>query len=115
MGSMKFKYVHDAVKEIVYRFPVEPKIQQRKKGRILGAWVVSMDIDITRADNRLDGNRYQFATTDRPCQYFENNRYSRDRMISHFLTHHEPIGEKITEDIYMMLRQKYEARIKNRL
>jgi hypothetical protein len=103
------KYIHDAMARVVYEIPHEPTVidQKDNRGRRV-SWSVSMEIRITRADNKLNGNRWEHATSAYPTQSFDAH-YTKEEVISYFLMHHEPTGESISREQYMELQAQYEA------
>lgn len=107
---MKNKYIHDAENEAVYCFPICPEfLEQFDKKRKRTGGSVRMKIDITRADNRLIGNQWAHPVASFPKQSFDE-RYSPKQVISYFHMHHDPHGDEISEDAYIVLKQKYEAK-----
>lgn len=112
---MNYKYTHDTTLRTVSRFPSEPKFRERNIGGKLTGWIVSMDVDITRAGNRLIGSQWEQSTSYCVSQDFFANQYSRDQMISYFYRKHTPKGEEITEEIYLALKKEYDDEAKARL
>lgn len=108
-GSSVYKFVHDAASRIVYRYPAAPDVQEKtdKRGRRTD-WYVTMDVLITRADNKLIGNRWQHATSDYPRQYL-GAQYTREQAVTYFMMHHAPRGDEISETEYEKLHAEYEA------
>lgn len=111
---MQFKHKHHAGNEVVYRFPINPKVseQRDRKGERIN-WSVRMEIEITRADNRLINNRWEYPVASFPEQHLDA-RYSREQVISYFHMHHSPHGDEISEDAYKVLKQEYEAKARSR-
>lgn len=112
---MHYKYIHDAENRVVFRFPINPTVSEQKdnKGRRI-SWSVQMEIEITRADNRLVNNRWEHPIASFPQQHFEAQRYSQERVISYFHMHHDPRGEELSEDAYSSLKQEYETMARRR-
>lgn len=110
-----FKFVHDEANKIVYRYPTEPTVIEttsgRNKKRI--GWNVHMEMSITRADNSLNGHRWDKPTSEHVRQSFDAH-YTRDQVISYFHMHHAPDGDEISEDVYVSLQAAYEAEARAR-
>lgn len=108
---MKYKYLHDEALSAVYCFPEQPTIRdKRDKHNNIITWTVSMEVEITRADNILvETNTWKYRTSDYPTQMFENigNRYTHDIVISLFYRNHAPKGKEINEDTYIKLKDEY--------
>lgn len=107
---MQYQYTHDADSRTVYRYPVEPVVTERRGGRKkeLVGWHAHMQVNITRADNRLENRRWKYPHTDYPSQEFDA-RYSRQEVISYFFQNHSPPGVTITEEEYVRLQAEYET------
>lgn len=101
-----FKYVHDIGRFVVYKFPVEPRVIESIERKKRVGWQVSMEVEITRRDNRLVGGRWELAVADFPSQYFDSH-YSREDVIFYFYMRHTPKGIEISEDEYLPLRDMY--------
>lgn len=104
-----YKYIHDSKDRIVYQIPNEPMVIEMtdRRGNRVG-WSAKMEILITRADNKLNGHRWQHATSSYPSQPFDAH-YTREDVISYFLMHHAPNGESISREQYEGLQAQYEA------
>lgn len=111
---MHYKYIHDAGNGVVYRLPTDLTVseQRDRKGKRIG-WSVRMEIEITRADNRLINNQWEHPIASIPEQHFDD-RYSQEQVISYFHMHHDPHGDEISEDTYSALKQEYEAKARCR-
>jgi hypothetical protein len=106
---MIYVYYHDAENRIVYCVPDEPIIHEQRdsRQRLVGR-SVSMNYDITRADNVLVGSQWKHPVMGCPNQYFDN-RYNRQQVISYFKIHHNPKGVEIDEERYRLLKAQYET------
>ena len=106
-----YKYRHSPDEKTVYKFTSQPTIHEERnaKGKRTG-WFAYIDVDITRADNRLKLNRWLYPTSDRPTQHFDY-RYDKEQVAMYFLSHHSPQGSEISEEEYVRLRDKYESKI----
>lgn len=104
-----YSYKHDIGNRIVYQFPSEPVVTQQtdRHGKTSG-WLVSMQVVITRADNILNGNQWQEATSSYPSQPFDAH-YRKDEVIAYFFMRHTPEGEVVTAGEYAELQASYEA------
>ena len=104
-----YKYRHDIANRTVYRFPSEPTVleQRDKKGNRTG-WSVKMAIDITRADNKLNGSQWKHATSAYPSQQFDPHYKTKAEVVSYFLMRHAPDGGEITEEQYELVQANYE-------
>lgn len=104
-----YKYIHDAAARTVYQIPSEPTIieEKNKRGKRV-SWSANMKILITRADNKLNGNRWKHATSSYPTQSFHAH-YTKENVVSYFLMHHAPNGEFISPEQYAELQSQYEA------
>lgn len=73
-----YTYIHDATKSVVYMFPA-PVVEEEtdKRGRVTG-WKISLDIRLTRSDNRLQAGTWLHPTGHNPRQSFDASHYSRD-------------------------------------
>lgn len=108
-----YKYLHDAKNRIVYQVPAEPDVNEQKdrRGRRTG-WSVNMRVLITRADNKLNGNQWQHATSSYPRQAFDAH-YEKSQVISYFLMHHTPDGDPISQEEYVELQAQYDRFARN--
>ncbi|WP_298624781.1 hypothetical protein [uncultured Zoogloea sp.] len=108
---MRYQYTHDADNRTVYKFPAEPTVTEQRWGpsKKLVGWSVSMELKITRADNRLENRRWKYAHTEYPREVFDAPRYSRQEAISFFFQNCSPPGEMITEEEYVRLQAEYDA------
>lgn len=104
-----YKYVHDAESRIVYQYSAQPAVQERtdKRGKRTD-WFVTMDVLITRADNKLRNNQWQYATSGNPRQYM-GAQYTREQVTSFFMIRHVPPGLEISRADYEIIRAQYEA------
>jgi hypothetical protein len=104
-----YEYHHDLAAQTVYKFPSQPSVTETKDGRgRRTGWYGSMEILITRAENKLHGNQWEHATSDYPTQHFKPD-YTRESAMAYFLGNHAPGGESISEGEYVSLRDKYDA------
>lgn len=107
-----FKYFHDPAAEVVYRQPVCPKLIKRSHNGKLTGWHLSLNIDITRADNWIESSgQWHYPVIDIQTQEFDKP-YSQEDAISFFLMRHsiEAIYEnifQIDEANYATLAAKY--------
>ncbi len=86
-----FRYFHNAASKIVYRCRNEPQVHERKHRGKLTAWQVSLETEITRADNWLESpNQWHFAVMEPRRQEFDYPRYSREQAVDWFLQRHSP-------------------------
>lgn len=104
-----YEYRHDIAARTVYKFPSQPNVTKTKdkRGRHAG-WHVSMEIQITRAENKLRGNQWEHATSAYPSQHF-TERDTREAAVSYFRMNHAPEGDAITADEYDFLKRQYDA------
>ena len=104
-----YKYIHDVGNRVVYQMPSEPTVREKMDGhgKRIG-WSAEMEIVITRADNKLNGNQWQHATSSYPNQHLDAH-YTKEHVISYFLMHHAPHGEAISQEQYAGLQAQYEA------
>lgn len=107
-SAIMYRYIHDASKQTVYRLPISPSIIRRtdKRGCHID-WFISMNIEITRADNKLTRNQWQHRVLD-PVSQSLRPEYSEEQAISYFKMHHTPDGEEISEEEYTQLQAQYE-------
>lgn len=109
-----YRYIHDPPNRIVYKYPGEPNVRERTNARGRRTdWFVSMDVLITRADNKLNGNQWLHATSDHPNQYL-GAQYTREQVVSFFMMRHAPRGEEISEAEYERLSNQYEAEARSK-
>jgi hypothetical protein len=96
----KNKYIYDPEALTAYQFPNEPRVTEEcdRKGKRTG-WRVEMEVEITKRDNRLIGNRWVDPVADFPTQQFAPH-YNRDQVISYFHVNHDPRGVEISEQEY---------------
>ena len=104
-----YTYRHDQVNKSIYKFAA-PNVQEdgSKRGQIEG-WKISMEILITRADNKLRQNQWEHATSAYPSQYFPATQHTKDRSIAFFLRNHAPRGIDIDEVEYNSLHGEYHS------
>ena len=104
-----YKYIVDAEARIVFQIPSEPMVieQKDRRGKTRG-WSVNVDIIIIRADNTLNGNRWQHGTSSYWNQSFDA-RYTQDNFVSYFLMRPAPNGESIPRKQYLELQSQYEV------
>lgn len=110
-----YKFIHDEASKMVHRFLAEPTVTERtagKKRKRIG-WDVFLEVETTRADNKLNGNRWEKLCGDLLRQSFDAH-YTRDQVISHFYRNHIPDGIEISEQEYLGLQAKYEAEARAR-
>lgn len=109
-----YRYVHDEERRIVYKFRAEPDVSEKtdRRGRRTD-WYVRLEIEITRADNKLLRNQWQHRTSDYPDQYL-GAQYTREQAVSYFMSRHTPKGAEIDESEYDRLQAEYEAEARSR-
>jgi hypothetical protein len=103
------QYRHNAVGQTVYKFPKEPNVTERKNGHgHRTGWLCTLDVTITRADNKLTGSQWEHATSAHLPQDLDP-RYTREQAVSFFMMRHAPKGETLSEAEYLELHDRYEA------
>jgi len=114
-----YKYFHDPSSKTVYRCRSDPQVTELKfRGRLSG-WQVSLDTDVTRADNWLaSSSQWHFPVLELRQQEFEFPRYSREQAVSWFLQRHSPAQWntiEIDEPTFDALESEYKAQaLKNK-
>ena len=107
---MTYRYFHDEQRRLVIRMPAEPTVieQKDRNGRRTG-WVVQSEQEITRADNALKPNSYQwkYRVRSNPQENY-GSRDDRGKVIQFFNTQHVPNLPEIDEDTYRRLQRLYE-------
>jgi len=108
-----YKYIHDASARTVYKMPTEPEVSVKNdsRGRRTG-WSANMEIHITRADNKFIDHRWQHDILLHPRDPFDAH-YTKEEVISYFLSNHTPDGEDISLEQYIELHAQYEAIARN--
>lgn len=109
-----YKYIHDRENRIVYKHPEKPNVQEEKdrKGNRTGWWI-SMTVDITKAENKLHNNQWDYPTSAYPRQHL-HVQYPKEIAISYFMINHAPPGEEISQSEYEKLHKKYDAEARAR-
>ena len=109
-----YKYIHDIENRIVYRHPEEPNVQEEKdrKGNRTGWWI-SMTVDITKAENKLHNNQWDYPTSAYPRQHL-HVQYPKEIAIYHFMNNHAPRGAEILQAEYEKLHTEYDAEARAR-
>ena len=109
---MDYRYFHDAAKKILYRAPVAPNSHAIRKGQKplgkLTDWYCSMEIDIVRADNRLENHRWKYNRFELPHHHYPANTYSEQEARHYFMLNFMPNGDEISEAEYLRLAAQYE-------
>jgi len=104
-----YEYRHDSAKQRVFKFPSQPDVHEVKDGRgRRPAWAISMAVEVTRADNKLNQNQWQHPVLPVFSEQFNPND-SREDAIGYFMVNNSPEGETISEEQYHALYDKYNA------
>lgn len=103
-----YEYLHDVTNQTVYQVPTHPEISEKRdrRGKRTG-WTVTMQILITRADNKLNGNQWEHPTSSYPLQHFSAH-HEKEQVVSSFLIRHMPAGKRITHEEYVELHAAYQ-------
>ena len=106
-------FFHAPEKKTLYRCPSAPEVTERRsRGKLIG-WRVSLNVDVTRADNWLDStNKWHFKVIDIREHDFDCNRYSAEQAVSWFLVRNSPANWKTVEvdaETYAALEAEYSA------
>jgi hypothetical protein len=109
---MDYKYIHNSQEKQVFRMPSVPNVDRAEKSGKLIGWDVRMEIDVTRADNILNGSQWKYPIKNFPKQHFDN-RYTEQQVISHFLNRNTPAGIEIKKEEYIAIKEAYEIDAKS--
>ena len=111
------RYFHDAASKIVYRSRSEPQVLERKHRGQLTGWLVSLETDVTRADNWLESpSQWHSPVMEPRRQEFDYPRYTRAQAIEWVLQRHSPEHWNTVEidaPTYEALETQYKAQAMN--
>jgi hypothetical protein len=113
-SNLGYRYFHDAEARTVYRLPTEPRVYPKTKGNgpkaeVIG-WTVSMEIEIVRADNKLDGNRWLYPTSDFRQETYAAVQHSREDAVYYFKRSNRPKNDEISREEYEKLAESYQSK-----
>jgi hypothetical protein len=110
-----YKFLHDEANKMVHRYLAEPTVIERTTGKNKNriGWDVILEVETTRADNKLVGHRWEKPRGELLRQSLDGH-YTRDQVIRYFFMHHEPDGVEISQDEYERLQLLYEAEARAR-
>lgn len=111
---MSYKYIHNSQDKQVFRMPLTPSVDRKtdNKGRHTG-WYVRMEMDVTRADNVLNGSQWTYPIKERRDQYFDGQRYTEQQVIDSFLARSKPDGVEVEKEEYIEIKESYENEAKS--
>lgn len=101
-----FTYIHDKLNHTVYRVPLVPEVEEMMQRGKRAAWKAWCVIDVTSASNVLGRHGWRDEVRHHARQVF-NSEYTKEEVISYFISNHTPVGEVIDEAEYSSLRAKY--------
>lgn len=106
-------FFHAPEEQILYRCRSAPEVSERRsRGKLIG-WRVSLNVEVTRADNwPVSANKWHFEVLNIREQEFDYPRYTSEQAVSWFLVRNSPANWKTVEvdaETYAALEEKYSA------
>jgi hypothetical protein len=106
-------FFHAPEEKAIYRCLSAPEVTERREGRKLTGWRISLNVEVTRADNwRSSPSQWHFKVIDIREQEFDYPRYTLEQAVSWFLLRNSPANWKTVEvdaEAYAALEAEYRA------
>ncbi len=107
---MCYRYFHDQAQSTVYKYKSPPTVTEKlDRSNNRTDWIVTGEIETTRADNilRQPSNQWMYPVRTKPQEQYDSRDDER-LVVEFFDTQHQPNYPEIDETTYENLRAKYE-------